>query len=152
MCVLVSQPLRQSSYHACIWARISLAPGPSALVPTPCDDDGDRCFACTSDWALAPLQLRSNESAKKLGNVRIEHRLINCPEPCQACAATAAAPIGANTDHRRLLRLSPGCLHAAWVRDGLVARSIARRARVRSSSKRHSARCSAGCYQGVASD
>jgi len=148
--------LRQSSYHACIWARISLAPGPSALVPTPCDEDGNRCFDCSSDWALAPPQLRSNESAKKLGNVRIEHRLINCLEPCKACAATAAAPIGANTDHRRLLRLSSGSLHAALVRDAFVARRTARRACVRSSSKRYSARRSAGCYavewsyQGVA--
>src|SRR5215510_5388476 len=72
MCVLASQPLRQSSYHACMVARISLGYWPSALVPTPFDDDGGGCFDCKSDWALAPTQLRSNESANTLGNVRMD--------------------------------------------------------------------------------
>jgi hypothetical protein len=71
MCVLASQPWRQSSYHAFICARISLGAWPRALLPTALEDDWGECFACASDWALAPLHIRSNESASTLGKERM---------------------------------------------------------------------------------
>ena len=100
------QPRRQSWYHACIWSRIFLGNSPSALVPTPFDDKADGCFERSFDWALAPLQLRSNKSATTGGNVRMGYRRGQLLERRRPCGAISAARIGANTEPRRVFRLS----------------------------------------------
>ena len=79
---------------------------PSALLPTAFDGAGGGCFDWPYDWALTQLQLRSNERANTLGDVRMGYRLVNFSVGSEACAPMEATPIGANTDHRQLLRLT----------------------------------------------
>jgi hypothetical protein len=67
-------------------ARISWGYWPSALLPTPFDDDEDEGFGFASDWALAPLHARSNSSTHTLGNVRMRYRPIFLEDWIEACA------------------------------------------------------------------
>jgi hypothetical protein len=76
---VASQALKQSLYHALMRAPRSSSYWLVALLVTPFD--GDECgrLDCAPDWALAPLQVRSNANAQALGKIRLAHRYFKPP-------------------------------------------------------------------------
>src|SRR5262245_11580245 len=126
MCVLASQPLRQSSYHAFLRACMSFGFVPRALVPTPfVDDDGCR-FAAMSDWALAPVTLRSKDNATKvnprlgiLSRVTPNATMAIRPQIAETCGSfdivlpqiSGAQPHSSCSIERRRAQMSQGLRH-----------------------------------------